>query len=323
MRVVAAVIAWNPGPRIDACLTALRAQDHDDLDVVVVDNASSDGTAQLVAERHPWAKLVANPTNRGFAGAANQAFALAGAGADAFMTLNPDVRATPSFVRTLAAALATFPEAGSVAGLLVRPDGTVDSAGHQIFHTRLFRNRGEGADPASFAEPGWVFGTTGAAAMYRRIALEDAAAHDPAGVPWDEGCFAFWEDVDLDWRLARLGWRCRYEPAAVAVHERGVARREASALVEELNWRNRFRVIWRNDEPAAFLANLPAVAVTTLLKGGDLALSHPGAFVRGTLGVRLGPRPAGRGFPVPVERFPYRPWLTAHAGRLARWRRRA
>lgn len=315
MRVVVAVISWNPGPRIGACLDALGSQDHDDMDVVVVDNASDDGTPALVAERHPWVKLVANPTNRGFAGAANQAFEMAGADAEAFMTINPDVVASPTFVRRLAGALAAFPEAGSAAGLLVRPDGTVDSAGHEIFHTRLFRNRGEGKDPADFAEPGWVFGVTGAAAMYRRVALEDAAAHDPAGRPWDEGCFAFWEDVDLDWRLARLGWRCRFEPRAVAVHERGVARRSAGAFVEELNWRNRFRVIWRNDDLAPFVRALGPFALTTLLKAGDLLLTHPGALVRGTLGLRLGRRPRGRGVAVQVRRFPYRPWLSRHARR--------
>src|SRR4051794_26908270 len=104
MRVVAVVISWNPGDRIDACLGALRQQDHGDLEVLVVDNASADGTAAFVAERHPWAKLVANDTNRGFAGAANQGWELAGA-ADAVMTVNPDVVASPSFVRTMAAGL--------------------------------------------------------------------------------------------------------------------------------------------------------------------------------------------------------------------------
>ena len=89
MRVTVVVIAWNPGARIDACLDALHAQDHGDVEAIVVDNASGDGTAARVAERHPWAKLVANPTNRGFAGAANQGFEL-GSG-EAVMTLNPDV----------------------------------------------------------------------------------------------------------------------------------------------------------------------------------------------------------------------------------------
>ena len=310
MLVTAVVICWNPGPRVDACLGALRAQDHADLEVLVVDNASGDGTAALVAERHPWAKLVANPDNRGFAGAANQGWEL-GTG-EAVMTVNPDVVATPSFVRELVAALDDASDVGSVAGLLLRPDGTVDSAGHRIFHPRLFRNRGEGEAPDAYRRPGDVFGTTGAAALYRRVALDDAAAHDPAGRPWDEGCFAFWEDVDLDWRLARLGWRCRYVPAAVAVHERGVARRAASAFVEELNWRNRFRVVWRNDEAGPFLAHLPGVAFTTALKAADLALTHPGSLVRGTLGLRLGRRPAGRGHRVPSEPFDYGRWIAAH-----------
>ena len=94
MRVTVVVIAWNPGARIDACLDALHAQDHGDVEAMVVDNASGDGTAARVAERHPWAKLVANPTNRGFAGAANQGFEL-GSG-EAVMTLNPDVVLEPT-----------------------------------------------------------------------------------------------------------------------------------------------------------------------------------------------------------------------------------
>jgi GT2 family glycosyltransferase len=310
MRVTAVVICWNPGPRVDACLAALAAQDYPDLEVIVVDNASGDGTAALVAERHPWAKLVANPENRGFAGAANQGYALSSG--EAVMTVNPDVVARPTYVREMVAALETAPDVGSVAGLLLRPDGTVDSAGHQIFHPRLFRNRGEGFSPEAYQEPAWVFGTTGAAALYRRVALADAAAHDPAGTPWDEGCFAFWEDIDLDWRLARLGWRCRYTPAAVAVHERGVARRAASAFVEELNWRNRLRVIWRNDQPVAFVTHLPGFVATTLLKAGDLALTYPGALIRGTSGLRLGRRPTGRDGRVITEAFDYGRWIRSH-----------
>ena len=312
MRVAAVVIAWNPGERIDACLRSLRDQDHGDLEVIVVDNASEDGTADLVATRHPWAKLVANADNRGFAGAANQAWELSGRSADAFMTVNPDIVATPSFVRALVGGLDAAPDVGSVAGLLLRPDGTVDSAGHRIFHTRLFRNRGEGERPDAYRTPGYVFGTTGAAALYRRVALEDAASHDASGLPWDEGCFAFWEDVDLDWRLARLGWRCRYEPGAVATHERGVARRAASAFVEELNWRNRFRTIWRNDRAGAFVRHLPGFVATTVLKAGDLALTHPDAFVSGTLGLRFGRRPRGRGVDVATEPFDYAAWIRSH-----------
>ena len=306
MRVSAIVIAWNPGERIDACLRALAAQDHDDLEVIVVDNASEDGTAELVRTRHPDVKLVANAGNLGFAGAANQGYELASG--DAVMTVNPDVVTRPDFVRTLVVGLEEAPDVGSVAGLLVRPDGTVDSAGHDVLDTRLFVNRGAGESPERYAEPAWVFGATGAAGLYRRVALEDAAAHDPSGRPWDEACFAFVEDVDLDWRLARLGWRCRYRPDAVAVHERGVAHRAAPAFVELLNWRNRWRVVWRNDDLADLAAHLPGVALTAAVRGAGLLLTHPGALVRGTLGVRLGRRPTGRGGRVTTVPFDYAGW---------------
>ena len=308
MRVTAVVVAWNAGPdRIDGCLRALREQDHEDLEVVVVDNASADGTAAHVGRRHPWAKLLANERNVGFAAAANQGFDIATG--DAVMTVNPDVVATPSFVRSLVAGLDEAPDVGSVAGLLLRPDGTVDSAGHELLEPRLYRNRGAGQPPERYAAPAWVFGVSGAAALYRRVALEDAAAHDPARRPWDEGCFAYGEDVDLDWRLARLGWRCRYRPDAIATHERHVALGAAPGLVQMLNWRNRWRVVWRNDELVAFAAALPGVAVTASVRAAGLLVTHPDALVRGTLGLRLGRRPRGRGTGVAFERFDYRGWL--------------
>jgi GT2 family glycosyltransferase len=306
VRVSAIVIAWNPGERIDTCLRSLAEQDHDDLEVIVVDNASTDGTVALIDDRHPDVRLLANADNLGFAAAANQGYDVATG--DAIMTVNPDVVATPGFVSALVAGLDEATDVGSVAGLLVRPDGTVDSAGHEVLDTRLFVNRGAGGSPDDYDQPAWVFGATGAAGLYRRVALEDAAAHDPAGRPWDEACFAYVEDVDLDWRLTRLGWRCRYRPDAVAVHERGVAHRAVPSFVEMLNWRNRWRVVWRNDDLADLAAHLPGVALTAAVRGAGLLRTHPDALLEGTLGVRLGRRPSGRGGRIAMAPFDYAAW---------------
>ena len=71
-------------------------------------------------------------------------------------------------------------------------------------------------------------------------------------------------------------------------------------------------MLWRNDEPGRFAAHLPGFLVTTALKAGDLALSHPRALVRGTAGLRLGRRPAGRGVHVETEPFDYRSWVRSH-----------
>ena len=310
------VVAWNAEEHLDACLTALAAQRGVAVRVTVIDNASADATL-LVASAHEGVRVVANSDNVGFAGAANQGWALSSA--PFVMTLNPDVSLEPDCLATLVAEMRGRPDVGWITPLLVNDGGTVDSAGHSFHHPRLFRNRGQGLPSELAPASGYVFGATGAAALYRREALGAAAAADPAGRPWDDGCFAYWEDVDLDWRLQRLGYRCWYERTARGRHVRGVARRRAPEVVEMLNYRNRFRVIWRNDSLAGFLAHLPGFLATTALKTGDLLVTHPKAFVKAVRTLRFGARPRGSGRPS-SERFAYGPWLKEHLRRVTRRR---
>jgi GT2 family glycosyltransferase len=283
MRVTACVVSWNSGPQLAGALDSLLAQTGVDLDVVVVDNASGDGSAEL-ARTYPHVRVVENPTNRGFAPAANQGAAIARAGgSDALLLANFDVRLQPGYVAAAAGALAADARRGSVQGKLLRtapgPGGEpiIDTTGHIAFRTRLFRNRGEGTpDDGRFdtAEP--VFGVSGAVALYRLAALEDVAVD---GEIFDEDLFAYWEDIDLDWRLNLRGWSCWYEPAALGWHERGGAGPRRSAVVERLNFVNRLHVIVKNDDTRSLLRALPGVGVTTVLKAGELALTVPGAFL--------------------------------------------
>ena len=109
-------------------------------------------------------------------------------------------------------------------------------------------DRGSGAALSDGLErPAWVFGASGAAALYRRAALEDVAY--PGGEVFDERFFAYREDADLAWRLQRRGWRCLYWPAARAFHARGLkpeAHRAGTALINRLSVRNRFLLRWAN-----------------------------------------------------------------------------
>lgn len=291
MRVTACVVNWNTAEHLPGCLDALTAQSHPDLDVVVVDNASVDGSREVV-RRYPDVRLVANATNRGFAGAANQGVALARqAGSDAFLVANPDALPQPDYLATAVAALRADPRRAAVQGRLWRtgggPERVLDTTGHLAFRTRLFRNRGEGqVDRGQFATPGEVFGVSGALALYSLAALDDVAVD---GEVFDEDLFAFWEDVDLDWRLALRGWSSWYEPAACAWHERGGAGPRRSALVEQLNFQNRLLVVIKNDSWPALARAFPGVALTTGLKAGELALTVPGAFLRSRAGLRLIP----------------------------------
>jgi GT2 family glycosyltransferase len=281
MRTTACVISWNSGPQLAGALETLTAQTGVDLDVVVVDNASADGSAAVA--RTAGVEVVENATNTGFAAAANQGAALAAArGSEALLICNFDVRLDPAYVARATAALAADPFRASVQGKLLRtapgPAGEpiIDTTGHTAFRTRLFRNRGEGLpDDGRFDRPEEVFGVSGAVALYRLAALDDVAVE---GQAFDEDLFAYWEEVDLDWRLALRGWRCWYEPTALGWHERGGAGPRRSAVVERLNFVNRFLVVAKNDDVGSLARSLPGFALTSALKAGELAVTVPSAF---------------------------------------------
>lgn len=289
------------------------AQDHPDLDIVVVDNASTDGSRDLLRryeqERqlihrqrgagHPI-QVVWNDTNRGFAGGVNQG--LTRSDAPAVLVSNFDVRPRPDYVTRALAALDVDDRVGAVQGKLLRTrpspsgDPVIDTTGHVAYRTRLFRNRGEGEiDRGQWDEPGEVFGISGALALYRRAMLDDVAIpvddrDDGREEVFDEDLFAFWEDVDLDWRAARRGWTVRYEPGAVAEHERGGAGPRRTTRVEQLNFQNRLLTLIKNDSPSRFLRDLPGFLVTTILKAAELAVTVPAAFLRSFRGIGLVPR---------------------------------
>lgn len=292
MKVCACVVSWNSADQLAGVLDSLRAQTHGDLEIMVVDNASADSSRE-VAGGYPDVRLVANAGNRGFAGAANQGVALAtAAGADALLLANPDVVCHPDYLTRAVAALAARPERAAVQGRLWRervPAGRLlDTTGHEAFRTRLFRNRGEGElDDGGYDQPGAVFGVSGALALYRLAALDDAAVE---GEVFDQDLFAFWEDVDLDWRLQLRGWSAWYAPDACAWHERGGAGPRRSPLVERLNFANRFLVVAKNDDWAALGRAFPGVALTTVLKAGELGLTVPSAFLRALPRAALLPR---------------------------------
>lgn len=298
--VTAVVVNWNGADDLPTCIAALRAQTHLLVEIVVVDNASSDTSATvletLVDSDHDVAvRVVWNATNRGFAGGANDGIEEAVAATPdvaAVLVCNPDVRPRTDYLAHAIAAMAADPSRGAIQGRLHRTVTTsegepiIDTTGHLAFATRLFRNRGEGeVDRGQWGTPGEVFGVSGALALYRREMLDDLAIEvaRPGSLArreiFDEDLFAFWEDVDLDWRAAMRGWVTWYEPRAVALHERGGAGPRRTARVEQLNFQNRLLTLVKDDTWPAVLRSLPGLLVTTGLKGGELLLTVPSAFL--------------------------------------------
>ncbi len=242
------IVVWNHAGVLPACLAAVDRLEPAPARVVVVDNASSDGSAEMAAGAGVSGLEVRRlPENLGFAAALNRG--LAASMAPWVLSLNPDCAPRPDFVARLLAAAEGAPGCGSATGKLLRAasdelsaTSVVDAAGMVVTPSGRHLDRGAGADDdGRFDLPVAVFGGTGAATLYRRSALADVAY--PGGEVLAESFFAYREDAELAWRLRWRGWSCRYVPGAVAVHRRGFRPEAGRAGHDEVNRhsvRNRF-----------------------------------------------------------------------------------
>jgi GT2 family glycosyltransferase len=260
------IVAHDHAATLPATLAGLAGQSAAANRVVVVDNASTDGSREATrrfADRLPL-ELIESADNLGFAAAANRA--IRRCDAPWLLSLNPDCRLVPDFLATLAGAADRDGTVGSASGLLLRARGdqlaateVVDSAGMVVTAGGRHLDRGAGARlTADLERPARVFGASGAAALYRRLALDDVAY--AGGEVFDETFFAYREDADLAWRLQRRGWSCLYWPAARAWHARGLkpeARRRGTEVINRHSVRNRFLLRWSNADWRWLLACFP------------------------------------------------------------------
>ncbi|HSN76658.1 MAG TPA: glycosyltransferase family 2 protein [Anaerolineae bacterium] len=222
------------------CLAALRGQDYptDRFEVIVVDDASSDGTVEYLAAAFPEVRVVALAQNGGFIAACNAGVA-AGQG-EVLVLLNNDTEAESGWLEALVAALVEHPEAGSAASKMLLFDrrDTLHTAGDMMGRDGIPRNRGVWQkDEGQYDQERWVFGPCGGAAAYRRAAWQQAGGFDPA-------LWMYMEDVDLAWRLQRLGWRSIYAPEARIYHQ--LSATGGGVLASYYTGRNTLWVIARN-----------------------------------------------------------------------------
>jgi N-acetylglucosaminyl-diphospho-decaprenol L-rhamnosyltransferase len=228
-KVTVAVVSWNTRELLRRCLGSLEPEARRGLaEVWVVDNASADGSAEMVSERFGWVRLIASDENLGFGRAVN-AVAERTSG-EWLATANADIALRPEALDALLETGSRDPRAGAIAPSLVLPNGETQ---HSVFafptipfaltlQTSAFRVwRGLGD---RMAIPGhWdstrarrVPWAIGAFLLVRR------AAWDAVG-GFDERQWMYAEDLDLGWRLHQAGWVTRYEPKAVVDHESGAA----------------------------------------------------------------------------------------------------
>jgi len=212
-RVTVIVVNFNGGDYVLRALRALEGQTFRDFRVVVVDNASTDGSAERIAREFPGVKLVRAPGNLGFAGGNNLGFEEA-SGSEWIALINPDAFAEADWLDKLLAAAASRPGCGSVGSRLLRADdaSTLDGVGDVYHVSGLHWREGFGKPAAGRGlRPMEIFSPCAAASIYRSSALREAG-------PFDADYFCYSEDVDLGFRLRLLGYTSWYAPDSVAHH---------------------------------------------------------------------------------------------------------
>lgn len=219
MRPAVYIPNFNGAERIGRALGSLREQSRP-VDVVVVDNGSSDGSLELLREEFPEVTVIALERNLGFGPALNRA--IAEQKADPLILLNDDAAAGPRFVEALLDAAAEGVQA--VAGVLLqeRAPELIDSAGVVAETTLMGFDYLHGEPLAAAAKAADPLGPTGGAALYDRAAFEAVGG-------FDERIFLYYEDLDLALRMAAAGGRCRLAPAATALHAYSASLGAASA----------------------------------------------------------------------------------------------
>ena len=271
-KVSVTVVTYNSGRFIRRCLESVLTQSYANLEIVVVDNASTDGTTDILEQFEDRCHIVYNQENIGFAAAQNQAIRLSSG--EWVLTLNPDVLLLADFVDALVAATGVDKQIGTVCGKLLTlksnfdiPDRPrVDSTG--IYFNTMLRHLDRGSqeiDNGHYLKHEYVFGATAAAALYRREMIEDISIDDEF---FDPDFFVYREDADVAWRAQLLGWRCIYTPHARGYHVRSVLPGNRRALPPEINMhsvKNRFLMRIKNITPDVYWRNWLSITARDLV----------------------------------------------------------
>jgi hypothetical protein len=268
------VPSLNGAHLLPACLDSLASQSYPDVEVIVADGASTDGTADLLRQRFPSVRLLTLRQNRGFAGNVNAG--LRAARGEVLCLLNNDARAEADWVSVCVETLAGHADIGSVASkVLYAERGTINSAGDLMCLDCTARQRGNSLpDAPRWNEPARVFGASGGAAAYRRAMLADVGL-------LDEQFFMYLEDVDLAFRAQLRGWGCLYQPSAVAVHRGGVS--GGGQLESFYNGRNLIRLLAKDLPRGLAPRLLPAIARAQAERTRQALAAWRGSAARATL----------------------------------------
>jgi len=206
------IVNHNGGADLAACLDSLRNADYDAYEVIVVDNASTDGSTDHLGESYPDVRLIGSAENLGFGGGNNLAATHARGEYLAF--LNPDTVVDPGWLRALIETLERDTWTGLATSMVLLKESPerVNACGNAMHTTGLTLCRGMAADRAAYPFEEEVDAVSGAAFAMRRSLYEALGG-------FDEAFFLYMEDTDLSLRARLAGYTCRYVPGSIVYHD--------------------------------------------------------------------------------------------------------
>jgi GT2 family glycosyltransferase len=272
--VSAIIVNWNGREHLDTCLGSLLQQTLRGVEVMLVDNASSDGSMAFVRNRFgDRVRILQQADNLGYAGGLNAG--IRAARGRYLLALNSDTEVAPDSLARLVAAADRWPNAGMFAPKILSFDDrqVLDNVGHLLYADGLSRGRGRlEADHGQYDREEEIVLPSGAAVLLRRAMLSDVGL-------FDADLFAYCDDTDLGLRARLAGWRCRSVPGAVVYHKYSAASAAYSPLKAYLVERNRFWVAVKC-LPAPLLLASPLFTAVRLAAQGWGALTRRGAAGR-------------------------------------------
>jgi len=249
MKVSIIIVNYRVPKLLRACLQSIRDQVKAECEVIVTDNASGDGSVEMVREEFPWVHLIANPSNDGFAAGNN--LALPHATGEYVFYLNPDAEVIADAVDVLVKYLDTHPDVGLVAPRLINTDGSLQKSVHRYYSfwdtlidNRLFPYLFKNSKRLkSYNYAFWphdeereIDWAKGAALMVRRAILSELGA-------FDEQFWIYGEEIDLCYRIQKASWKIVFYPHAVIRHHEKQSSRQHSTVMFIQNYKSLYLFI--------------------------------------------------------------------------------
>ena len=244
MRIPIVILNYQGEKLLRDCLDSLHAQTYPEVDVWVADNASADGSLDLLRKSYPGVRLLVFERNFGFAKGYNLALreVFKDPKVRYFATLNNDTKVTPGWLSSLVEVMESHPDAATVTSKVLfyyEPD-KIDTTGVLLYRDGSSQGRGHcETDRGQYGEVEEVFGASLVAALVRREAWEEAGG-------FEDIFFAYNEEVDVNWRMRLRGWKSYYCPGAVVYHVHSASFGSYSPTKVYLTERNRIWHIVRN-----------------------------------------------------------------------------